>query len=353
MLVGNDFLGDKLSSFLYPVAIYVEDPGERKDMTKETNGYHFHEQNEYEEELEIEFDESDESLLTDNLDHEILMHRDAHFGGKFEVMLDYYAEEHVGCNPDFDIERIQYLAAIEKETGKDLAPLLLNASEAEAVAKARKAYQDFKKIYESNRPENRYPKLIADLILSEEEEPVAEMESIIEEGSKIVPTLLSIVRSEDSYDPLFPGYGFAPYLAILCLGKIKDPSSIIPIFETISKETLFGEEASVAALVEMGDKAKEFLLELIASRPITQDNITAAYVLSAYPPEETIGKACLDQLKDPEARANPLFAAYLLGPCEFLIDEREKAEFQTISKDPTLPRELKVEMERTIRTWEQ
>ena len=321
-------------------------------MAKETNGYHFHEQEEEKEDFDFSYDGDEESLLTDTLDHEILMHRDAHFGGQFDVMLDYYSEERVGCNPDFDLERIQYLAGVEKETGKNLAPLLLNASEAEAVAKARKAYQDFKKIYESNRPENRYPKLIADLILSEEEEPVAEMDSIIEEGAKIVPTLLSIIQSEEAYDPLFPGYGFAPYLAILCLGKIKDPSSIIPLFETISKETLFGEEASVAALIEIGDKAKDFLLELVASRPITQDNVTAAFVLSAFPPEERIAKVAFQQLKDPKVRENALFAAYVLASCEYLEEQEEKREFIQLAKDPHLSRDLKMDMERTIRAWE-
>ncbi len=319
-------------------------------MSKETNGYHYHDQD-FEEE-QMHYDIEEESLLTDTLDHEILMHRDAHFGGSFDVMIDYYSEEKVGANPDFDLERIEYLAGIEKEIGKDLAPQILSGAEAEAVARSRQAYRDFKKIYENEKAAGAYPKLIADLILSEEEDPTDEIEAIVGEGSKIVPSLLSIIKSDEAYDSLFPGYGFATYLALLCLGKIKDPATIIPIFETLHRETIFGEDAAIDALQEIGEPAKKFLLELLASRPLTRDNVQAASTLSAFPPDEKIAKACFTELQDREVRSKSLLASFLLLPCDLLEKMPEKEAFIQLSKDSTLPKTLRDEMERIIRTWE-
>ena len=53
--------------------------------------------------------------LVDALDHEILMHRDAHFGGLFSVMIDYYQTEGKGVQPQFSLQRIEKLQQLEKE----------------------------------------------------------------------------------------------------------------------------------------------------------------------------------------------------------------------------------------------
>ena len=274
------------------------------------NGYHYH-----------EMPEEEESLLTDELDHEILMHRDAHFGGSFEVMLDYYNQERVGVNPDFDLDRIEYLDAVEKQTDQNLAPLLLDASEIERVAKARKAYREFKAIYEIENEKNIFPRLLADLLLSEEEEPEAEIEAIVKLGSKIVPELLSIIQSDDAYDPLFPGYGYAPYLAMICLGAIKDERAVIPLFESLRRESVFGNEPALETLAEIGESAKRFLLKLVQSRPLTQDNYYAAYALSFFHPDEEIARVCLSQLQKPEVKAQAELAAYLECQAENLKDK--------------------------------
>lgn len=304
----------------------------------EMNGHSFHSPEEYEE----------ENFLTDELDHEILMHREVHFGGSFDEMLQYYEEEKRGVHPDFEIERIEYLAGIEKETGKDLAPLILTGAEAEMVARARKIYQDFKLLYEQPRTASHHARLIADLVLTEEEEPVAEIEEIVEEGSELVPALIRIIKSDEAYDALFPGYGYAPELALLCLAKLKDPSAIIPIFETLSREPLFGDEAALMALREIGEPAKEFLLKRVSARPLTRDNLSAAYALSVFDNDEKIAQICFEQLKDPQVQQNGLLAAYLLLPCEQL---KEREPFIQLSKQ-NLPRDLKIEMERIVRAWE-
>ncbi len=70
------------------------------------------------------------------------MHRDAHFGGQFSIMLDYYRNHGVGENPHFSIDRIEALAVMEKELGQNLAAVFLTISEMETVAEARQAYKD-------------------------------------------------------------------------------------------------------------------------------------------------------------------------------------------------------------------
>ena len=67
--------------------------------------------------------QEDDDFLEDfpiaySIDNAILMHRDAHFGGDFDVMLDYYQKEGKGISKDFDIERIQELAQVQKSSGK-------------------------------------------------------------------------------------------------------------------------------------------------------------------------------------------------------------------------------------------
>ena len=84
-----------------------------------------------------------------------------------------------------------------------------------------------------------YARLIADLILSEEEEPTKEIEAVVAQGTSILPDLFIIIENEDFYDPLFPGYGYAPYLAIQCIGQIGDASGVIPLFQTLSRENYF------------------------------------------------------------------------------------------------------------------
>ena len=58
-----------------------------------------------------------------------------------------------------------------KDSGDNLAALLLNGADAEAVAAARAAYQALQQIYEVDAPDSDHPRLLADLILSQEEDP--------------------------------------------------------------------------------------------------------------------------------------------------------------------------------------
>lgn len=301
--------------------------------------------------MDEQFLEEEEYQATEAADHEILMHRDSHFGGDFETMIDYYRKEGVGVHPDIDLERIVYLYQVEKELGQNLAPLLLTGPEAERVARAREAYKQIKEIYALKNEKNPIPRLLADLILSEEEEPEAEMEKIVAQGEKSVPYLIEILKSEEAHDPLSPGYGYAPFLAIQCLGKIRDERAIIPLFEALGKESLFDEETILEALRDIGEGAKKFLLKVLESRPLTEDNINAAFALSGFGDDPEIAQRSFEQLKDPKARQSYIFVSYLLSNCYELKETRYKKDFIAFSDDPQLDSAIRSEMKKIIQEW--
>lgn len=311
-------------------------------MQEERNGYPIE---------DLPEGEGDFFSMTDELDHQILMHREAHFGGDFGVMLEYYAGDHIGVNPDFPIERIEYLAQIEKEQGEDLAPKLLSGAEAEKIAKSRAAYRAFKEIYAVEEEKSLIPRLIADLVLSEDEQPQDEVAAIVEQGKAIVPALIEILRSDDSYDPLFPGYGYTPMLAMVCLGVLQDPEAIVPLFETLQREVLFGEEAVLQAFSQIGEPAKQFLLKQIKSRPITNDNVHAAFALAAFPKDTQVSIACFEQLQEGEVSSKPLLATYLLCNCLALKETSHRKAFMAMAQDSSVPKELRDEIAQVTASW--
>ena len=290
--------------------------------------------------------------LTDEMDHAILMNRDAHFGGDFGLMINYYNnDEHIGIDFGLDLSRIEYLAEVEAETGNNLAAALLSAAEMEQVAKCRIAYVKLKEVYDLDEKSFFIPRLIADLILSEEAEPIDAIDAVVEQGSKIVPDLIHILNSDDAYSPLFPGYGYSPYLAAVCLGKIKDPQAIAPLFEMLSKELIFEEDALLDVFVEIGEPAKDFLLERLKGRPLTRDNDHAAFALSAFSHDLKVAEAALAQLKDPLVQIRHLTASYLLCLCDPLINSTQKQSFIELSKDPSIPKEIRSQMNEIVHDW--
>ena len=294
-------------------------------------------------------EEEERQALTDEADHEILMHRDVHFGGDFAVMLRYYEEDGLGVNPSFDIERIHYLAAVEKELGGNLAALMLTSSEAERVAQARAAYSKLKEIYQ--RKSSPIERLVADLLLCEEDDPQELIAEILEKGVEIVPSLLEIVQTADLYDALAPGYGLAPALAAHCLGDLQVEKAIIPLFEILGRETEFDEEVILDALGHIGTPARDFLIKRLKGRPITADTLYAAFALSGFPQDQVIATAAYEELLDPEVQRKPLLATYLVCHCDALQKTAHREHFVAMAKDLALPKTLRVEIENIVRNW--
>lgn len=290
--------------------------------------------------------------VVDAIDHEILMHRDAHFGGQFSIMLDYYRNEGKGVQPEFEIGRIERLVLLEEQLKQNLAALFLTAYEMQKVADSREAYQKLRAIYEVRKPKNPYPRLIADLILSEEEEPKGEIAAIAGEKNKIVPALIDLLRSEELYDPLFPGYGQAPFLAVQCLGQIGDKRAIISLFEALGQGDFFADDQIIKALRAIGKPAQDFLLHVLNGRPINEDNEKAAIALIAFKDQEEVAEHCFDLLQLPDVQKDPCLPTYLVLASAGLQNQVKRQAFKVMAYDTHLPPLLGEDMKGIIHDWE-
>lgn len=290
--------------------------------------------------------------LFDESDKEILMHRDIHFSGNFELMIDYYNNQGKGVNPDFDLERIQELHLLERELKQNLAALILSGPEAEKVAKGKSAYKQLRELYKNGNPKNRLPVLIADLILSESEETEEEIKALAEHKTAAVLLLIDLLKSEDFYDPLYPGYGLAPFSAAKCLGYIGDKRALISLFEAIKNSDFNHEDVVFKAIKAIGQDAKNFLLKVLHGKPYNQDNEHAALALIQFNNDPEVTKACLEILQEPEAKKNIPFSTYLALVCEGIKDEEQRNQFIQIAEDPTTPAQICTDMKGIIREWQ-
>ena len=288
--------------------------------------------------------------LLDELDLEMLMHRNAHFNGNFAIMLEYYENEGVGALPDFDIDRIAELMAIEEALGEDLAIKLLPMPEMEEVEKSKSLYQTLQSVYDNKNPGNAA--LISDLILTEEEEPMDAITAIIAEGKKIVDPLIHIIDSVDLYNPLYPGYGRTPAFAAVCLDKIGDPRAIPHLFEALGCDNLDLEEIFIASLVSFGEPAKAFLLKKLTGKKVSKDNLNGAMALAFFPPDEKVAKTALKLLEDEKNLSNESFSPYLICLTEGLSDPIDRKSFELLIKKPSFPKELKLDGQTILHSWQ-
>lgn len=289
--------------------------------------------------------------LRQELDIEILMHREVHFGGNFKIMLDYYRKNGKGIKPEFEFEQIRNLAEMELQVQKNLAAMILSGTDAEKVARAKEAYRRLRDLYDKEDLPNNFPLLIADLILSEEEMPQKEIEAIVKEKSAVVPSLLELLKAEDYYDTLFPGYGHAPTLAAHCLGLIGDKRATISLFEAIGEEDFFNEDIILQALKAIGTPAKEFLLQVVNGRPINFDNERAAIALLYFKEDPDVSKTCLELLLDPEVRKDFALSTYLVLACEGLKDRELQEQLIQLAKDHQTPSSLVRDIKSISKQW--
>lgn len=294
-------------------------------------------------------EESEEGFsMVDAVDVTILMQRDAHFSGSFPLMIEYYNAGGKGIHPEVELPRIEDLAKWEEASKENLAGMLLTGADAERVAEARKAYSQLREAAHAKK--TTPAKLIADLILSEEEDPAEEIAAIVAQGPAIVPDLIHVMQAKDYYDPLFPGYGLAPVLVAHCLGKLGDRRAIATLFETIGTGDFFNEDTSCHALLEIGEPAKAFLLQILRGRPLTQDNERAALVLGYFEGDEEVAKACLEQLQDREVRKQEMLMTYLVLACGGLRNEEDRRAFRALGKEAAFA-SLQHDIEALAKAW--
>lgn len=305
--------------------------------------------------MEQDFSEGNADFpLANAVDTTILMHRDAHFGGNFGFMIDYYEKGGKGVQPDIEISRIYTLQEMEKQLQQNLAAMLLTAAEAERVGEAKSAYKKLRDLYEIQRPKGgkvSHPMLLADLILSEEESPEKEIAAIVSEKGAIVRLLIDLLGTENFYDPLFPGYGLAPSLASQCLGLIGDKRAITALFELIGTEDFFNENILLEALQHIGEPAKDFLLKVLNSHPLNIDNERAAIALAYFKNDPEVPLACFNMLAGLNLNAHPVLATYLALACEGLVDASHQAAFQALMNAPQTPKMLKQDMQIIAKQW--
>jgi hypothetical protein len=224
-------------------------------------------------------------------------------------MLEYYTQEDAkGIQPEIEPGRIAFLERIQNLFKKDLASLLLSGADAERVAKMRKLHAELQGVAEQNpaSPEG----ILAESILSEDE-----IETIVEQASQVLldkpEVLLPLVSSEEFLDPLSPGYGLAPLLAIELLGKAKYQGAIRDLFLCIGRSDEQMETAALSALKNIGEEAKRFGIKILKSRPITLDTERAALVLTHFLPDTEVQALFLEQLQDPGVKGT--LKQYLAG----------------------------------------
>ncbi len=286
--------------------------------------------------------------LLDALELEILMHKEAHFAASFDAMLTYYKEDGVGCMPDFSIATIEKLKALEESSKKNLAEMLLPDSAKEEVAKAKKMYISLRDAYNKD---DALPKLVSDLILTEENYPEKEIEALIKE-KKAFDSLVKIISSEPFYDPIYPGYGRTPIFAAKCLQKIGNPDALIPLFEALSEDNFFTDEAIIDAICSFKENATEFLLKRLQSMPLSKENEQAAICLTHFEASEKIGKSCIKLLEDKNLLLKkPTLAVYLILSCTKLSkDDQDK--FKKLTHDKSFPNHLEMDAKLIMRAWQ-
>lgn len=289
--------------------------------------------------------------LSDEEDVYILMHRNIHFGGNFNVMLEYYEQEGVGVDPDISFPRIFALSEMERIQREDLAPLILSEPEEGFVKRAQAVYEKLREACHSEAPEQKHARLIAELILTEEEEPEAEIQAIVDEGQHIATPLLELLEVLDFANPLFPGYGRAHSYAVQCLGQMRSPEAVPQLFEMLNRSDFDLTEEILTAFRVIGVSAKRFLLKIIRGEQVTRDHETAAFALLHFAEDPQVATACLQALEKLRVRKDSEYAKYLVLGCEKLSDPDQQVLFRSICESPETGDELREEMQAIIAQW--
>ncbi len=279
------------------------------------------------------------------IDLEILMHKDSHFGGSFEVMLDYYKEDGVGVQEDFDIERIQNLADFDKD-GHLSAEMLPDLAKNE-VFFSKELYKKFRDCYQG---EDELPKKLADLVLSESWDPKKEITALSVFKQRAIKPLIEILLQDHFYNPLNPGYGRAPINAALTLKKIGNTDAIPYLFNALGKSFTI-DEILINTLISFGEKGEDFLRERLEGSRYTKDNYLAAMALSSFSGNDETAKLALDILTRKETFSHPSYVSYLICICEGLKNEYDRETFVQLSKNEHLTKNIASEMALIISFW--
>lgn len=283
--------------------------------------------------------------LLDTIDLEILMHKDAHFGGSYAVMIDYYLEDGLGVQEEFSIERIKELEAFDKEG--NLSEEILPELAKNDVTFSKDLYAKLKNCYEQD---DELLQKLSDLILTESYEPREEIEALSNFHQRAVKPLLEIIIQDHFYNPLNPGYAKAPINAALTLKKIGDPKAIPYLFNALGKSFTV-DEVLIDTLISFGSAGEEFLQGRLKGTPYTKDNYLAALALSSFAVNDETAKIALSLLEEPSTFSRSSYTSYLICICEGLENDEDRNKFTQIANSSGLKKNLADEMKIILSFW--
>lgn len=291
--------------------------------------------------------------VLDQHDALAIVHRDTHFGGNFAIMLDYYKQATgKGMHPEITLEQIQRLQQLEQLSQYNLNKLL-NPAEQALIKDAQDSYHQLKQLYSIDSRQLLPAQKIADLILSEEEEPVEIIQEITALKEEAVPALLGIIDSENFYHSAFPGYGAAPEMAVRCLCHIKSPNALPVLFSKIGKGDFFFEDVVIEALVAIGQEAKIFLIEKLSSLSASEESEKAAIALIHFPPDKDLAQMAIEKLQDPKFHQYPILLGHLALIACSVTDPVQLKQIEQIHKDSCLPELVRMDLAQLLSSKKQ
>ncbi len=279
------------------------------------------------------------------IDLEILMHKDAHFGGSFDVMIEYYQSDGIGVQEDFDIERIQELASFDNTS--HLSAEVLPELAINDVLFSKELYKKFRHCYEGD---DLLLKKLADLILTESWDPKEEIDALAAFNERAIKPLVEILTQDHFYNPLNPGYGRAPINIALTLKKIGSHEAIPYLFQALGKSFSI-DEILIQTLISFGHKGEDFLRARLAATPYTKDNYFAAMALSSFPTSPETAKLALSLISLKESIPHSAYFSYLICICEGLEADSDRKIFIELSKNDQLSKDISSEMALIASFW--
>lgn len=284
-------------------------------------------------------------------DSAILLHRNCHFAGDFAKMISHYRAEGRGFQVEFSTERLEKLMRIENKLNIDLSELLLTDHQKKWQQQALNSYKIFRdKITRFSH--NPVQGAIAELVLSETEEPTENLSKVQAFGIQAVEPLIEILRSSQLFDPLFPGFGLAPELAAKCLGLIADPRAIPHLFAKIGEVGFFMEDVVIEALKKIGHFSRDFLLQKLQSQPFSEENQKAAFALVHFRGDFSVAATGYLLLIDERTKDRSCFMNSLVMICEGLAGTSLAASFCRLQDDDTFPQLTRQDVRDVVRNWQ-
>lgn len=264
-------------------------------------------------ELLIHTVEGDAFQVIDEEDRDILLQREAHFGGSFVAMEEYYQNpERIGVVEALSPNRIAFLADVERRLGQNIAPKILSGRDAEHIARAKKTYDMIAEL-SHNDVQNEMPsslKLFLRLIndegeLNSDEFALSDMEknALLRDPKP----LLQLASSDEFRDPLFPGFGKAPLRALQALAKSCVQEALPLFFRLLATAQEEEEEELLGLIPQFGEAGFEYARRTFLQRPVTPFHEKLILLLVKFMPthENEMKMLLLQELESQELYSFP------------------------------------------------